>query len=91
MFGCIAYAHVQDASRQKLDRKAEKFRFVSYSKVSKSYRLFNEKSKKIVIQRDVVFNEIEFRYKANGEPATTKEVMEVTEIDAEVDASAPAD
>ena len=31
VFGCTAYAHVPDAIRQTLDKKAEKLRFVGYS------------------------------------------------------------
>ena len=28
VFGCIAYAHVPDSQRQKLDKKSEKLRFI---------------------------------------------------------------
>ena len=35
VFGCTAYAHVPDARRQKLDKKAEKMRFVGYSRQPK--------------------------------------------------------
>ena len=35
VFGCIAYAHVPDSERRKLDKKAEKLRFVGYCKNSK--------------------------------------------------------
>ena len=30
VFGCVAYAHVPDCSRQKLDKKADKLRFIGY-------------------------------------------------------------
>ena len=60
VFGCIAYAHVPDAIRQKLDRKAEKMRFVGYSKHPKGYRLLNENTGKVIIRRDVIFNEADF-------------------------------
>ena len=42
VFGCIAYAHVPDSQRQKLDKKAKKFCFVGYSIQSKGYRLLDE-------------------------------------------------
>lgn len=77
VFGCIAYANVPDALRQKLDKKAERFRFVGYSKVSKGYRLFNEKSKKVVVRRDVRFDETDFGAKADGESGEKKEVIEI--------------
>jgi len=31
MFGCIAYVHVPDEKRSKLDPKAEKYIFIGYS------------------------------------------------------------
>ena len=80
VFGCTAYAHVPDAGRQKLDDKAEKFRFVGYCKVSKGYRLLNEKNKKVVVQRDVSFDETNFGSK------TSEESTEI-EVNAGVDAS----
>ena len=41
VFGCMAYAHVPDCERRKLDTKAKKMRFVGYSLTSKGYRLFD--------------------------------------------------
>ena len=39
VFGCVAYAHIPDCQRNKLNKKAKKFRFVGYSLNSKGYRL----------------------------------------------------
>ena len=44
VFGCVAYAHIPDSVRKKLDKKAEKLRFVRYCKNSKGYGLFDEKA-----------------------------------------------
>ncbi len=60
VFGCVAYAHLSNDERRKLDKKAEKLRFVGYSKESKGYRLFNEKTRKVITRRDVIFNETVF-------------------------------
>ena len=60
VFGCTAYAHVPDSSRQKFDQKAVKMRFVGYSLTQKGYRLYDESKRKIFIRRDVIFNETEF-------------------------------
>ena len=60
VFGCMAYAHVSDVKRTKLDKKAEKLRFVGYSIQSKGYRLLDEKTSVVVICRDVIFNEADF-------------------------------
>ena len=60
VFGCIAYAHIPDVQRQKLDKKSKKLRFVRDSQESTGYRLLNDESKKLVIRRDVIFNEMDF-------------------------------
>ena len=60
VFGCVAYVHVPDPLRQKLDKKAEKLRFVGYNTHPKGYRLLNEGTGKVVIKRDVAFNETVF-------------------------------
>ncbi|MCI08348.1 copia-type polyprotein, partial [Trifolium medium] len=57
IFGCIAYAHVPDAYRKKLDNKSIKCVHLGISDESKAYRLYNPVDKKIVISRDVVFDE----------------------------------
>ncbi|KAI5342769.1 hypothetical protein L3X38_010645 [Prunus dulcis] len=53
----IAYAHVRDQRRKKLNDKSEKCVFLSVSETSKAYTLFNLVTKKVVISRDVVFEE----------------------------------
>ena len=63
IFGCVAYAHIPDCKRNKLDKKAVKLRFVGYCSKSKSYRLFDEKTKKLIVSRDVTFNEDDFNIK----------------------------
>ncbi|KAL6320051.1 hypothetical protein AAG906_004445 [Vitis piasezkii] len=54
IFGCIAYAHVPDEKRKKLDDKGEKCVFLGVSEASKAYKLFNPLTKKIVT-RDMLF------------------------------------
>ncbi len=53
VFGCMEYAHDHDSGRTKLDKKAEKLRFVGYSTQSKGYRLWNENTRNIVLRCDV--------------------------------------
>jgi len=48
IFGCIAYTHVLDEKRKKLDDKGEKCVFLSISECSKAYKLFNPLTKRIV-------------------------------------------
>jgi hypothetical protein len=59
IFGCIAYVHVPDAQRKKLDVKSIKCVFLGVSEESKAYRLYNPVTKKIIISRDVIFVENE--------------------------------
>ena len=66
MFGRIAYAHVPDSQRQKLDKKAEKLRFVGYCTQSKGYRLLDENTSKVFIRRDVIFSEKDFGHTAEA-------------------------
>ena len=54
-FGCMAYAHIPNELRKKLDDKGEKF--VGYSDESKAYKLYNPLTKKVIISRDVHFIE----------------------------------
>ena len=57
VFGSIAHVHVPDERRTKLDDKSESFIFIGYDANSKGYKLYNPHNKKIVISRDVVFDE----------------------------------
>jgi len=41
VFGCVAYAHVPNQLRKKLDSKGEKGIFIGHSEESKAYRLYN--------------------------------------------------
>ncbi|XP_058982660.1 uncharacterized protein LOC105262273 [Musca domestica] len=57
VFGCKAFVHIPKQKRSKLQAKSEECIFVGYSQESKAYRLFNPKTQKIIISRDVVFVE----------------------------------
>lgn len=57
IFRCISYALVNSQVRKKLDEKSEKCIFVGYHTQSKAYRLFNPLSGKIIISRNVIFDE----------------------------------
>ena len=59
VFGCVAYAHVPDQLRRKLDSKGEKCVFVGYCDESKAYKLYNPSTKKLIVSRDVQFIEDE--------------------------------
>ncbi|KAJ0795409.1 putative RNA-directed DNA polymerase [Helianthus annuus] len=57
IFGSIAYSHIPKQHRGKLDDKVEKTIFIGYSENSKGYRLYNPTTNKVIISRDVTFDE----------------------------------
>lgn len=57
IFGCVAYAHVPDVRRKKLYAKSLPCVLLGISEESKAYRLYDPVEKKIVVSRDVVFEE----------------------------------
>ena len=57
----MAYAYVPDSNRRgEPSKKAEKLRFIGYSHQTKGYRLIDETTSRVVICRDVIFNESDF-------------------------------
>lgn len=61
IFGSIAYSHIPDEKRGKLYDKSEKCIMVGYSENSEAYCLYNPITKKLIISRDVEFNEEDSR------------------------------
>ena len=53
----VYVAHVPHMSKKKLDAKSENYIFLGYSEESKAYQLYNPKARKILTNRDVVFDE----------------------------------
>ena len=59
IFGCVAHVHVPNQRRSKLDDKTRKCVFLGVSDESKAWRLYDLVSKKIIVSKDVVFEEEE--------------------------------
>ena len=57
VFGCVAYVHISDHGRNKLDPKSKKCIFLGYGEDEFGYRLWDDENKKMIRSRDVVFNE----------------------------------
>jgi hypothetical protein len=53
-FGCTAYAHVDN---DKLEPRAAKCIFLVYQPGVKGYKLWNPQTRKVVLSRNVIFNE----------------------------------
>ena len=58
IFGCQVYVHVPESQRNKLQPRAIEGRFVGYDdSSSKAFRFYMPPSNKVIVTRDVVFNE----------------------------------
>jgi hypothetical protein len=57
IFGCVCYVHIPSEVRQKLDAKSIKGVFVGYAVCEKGYRVYDPTTKRILLSRDVVFDE----------------------------------
>ena len=51
VFGCVSYAH------SKLDAKSKIYFFIGYGDEKFGYRFWDEKKRKIIKSRNVIFNE----------------------------------
>ena len=60
VFGCAVYVHVPDGELGKLDKKAQKLRFIGYTDTPGNYRVWDETKRKCYIRHDVIFNESDF-------------------------------
>uniref|UniRef100_A0A803MU96 CCHC-type domain-containing protein n=1 Tax=Chenopodium quinoa TaxID=63459 RepID=A0A803MU96_CHEQI len=57
VFGCVAYVHISDQGRNKLDPKSKVCTFIGYGEYEFGYRIWDDESKKIIRSRDLIFNE----------------------------------
>lgn len=57
VFGSVAYAHVPDQRRTKLEDKSKRYIFIGYDEKTKWYKLLDPISKKVIVSRDVRVNE----------------------------------
>ena len=53
----MAYAKIPDARKTKLDDKSEKCIFIGYGDRRMGYKLYNPITKKVIMSRDVIFEE----------------------------------
>ena len=80
VFGCVAYIHVPDIERRKLDKKAKKLRFIGYTETAGNYRVWDETKHKCYIRHDVIFNELDFDFNKMGDTSQQEQELEVTEV-----------
>jgi len=80
VFGCIGHVHLPNASRKKLDNKSIKCVFMGISEESKAFRMYDPETQKIIISRDVIFEEME-KWDWNQSGETTSQDFLCAEID----------
>lgn len=57
IFGCITYSYIPKEKRTKLEPTTEKGIFVGYSETSKAFRIYIPAQRRVVVRRDVKFEE----------------------------------
>jgi hypothetical protein len=58
IFDCMLYVFINRDARNKLDAKSKKRYFISYGDEAFSYRFWDDQNLKIIISRNVIFNEL---------------------------------
>jgi hypothetical protein len=80
----VAYGHVPDDLRRKLDNKGQKCIFVGYSEETKGYKLYDPVIRKIIINRNVQFVENEACDGSIENPIKIIDAMKHDDIEDEV-------
>lgn len=76
VFGCISYPLIPSQKLQKFDTKSEKCVIIGYCTNTKTYRLFNPATSKIIVSRDVTFHEATgWNWNMNGKIDATPLIM----------------
>ena len=57
IFGSLTYSHVPSEKRTKLEPTAEKGIFVGYDETAKDFHIYLPSHRKVVVRRDVNFEE----------------------------------
>lgn len=56
-FGCLVYVHIPKMGKDKLEPRALKGVNTEYNHAPKAYRIYNPQTKKIIITKDISFDE----------------------------------
>ena len=93
VWGCLAYAHVPDALRHKLEPKAVRCVFIGVSEHSKAWRLYDRTKRRVIVSRSVVFDDNVFPMRTPAQPRTGDMDLlyhddEITHFERRADASA---
>jgi hypothetical protein len=79
IFGSVAYAEIQEEKRTKIEDKSQKYILLGYGENSHGYKLYNPMTKKVIMSRDVKFDE-EQGWSWNSEDQPQKLIVDEEQI-----------
>ncbi|KAL3686396.1 hypothetical protein R1sor_008970 [Riccia sorocarpa] len=79
--GCEVFAHVGSHGRNKLDDRALRCILVGYDNESKAYRCYCPSNRKVLVSRDVRFNENSDSSGTTLSPTTTQDISGISMFD----------
>ena len=69
IFGNVCYCHVHVDNRKKMDPSGQKGLLVGYNEISKAYRVYIPARRRIIVSKDVHFDEDRALRRSLGLPA----------------------
>ena len=92
VFGCVAYSHIPENKRKKLQEKSRKCVFVGYPDGTKGFKLYDLSTKSFIRSQDVIFDEKMFHdfssehlSKPNSDPAEEEFLVKPLIVQTEAD------
>ena len=67
IFGCLTYSHVPSEKRTKFEPTTERGIFVGYDETSNAFRIYLSSKRKVVVRREVRFEEQAFKKSRESE------------------------
>jgi len=86
VFGCIGNVHVSNPQKLKLDARSQKCVMLGYSEESKGYKMVDPITKKVIVSKDVVFEE-EQSWDWRKTEEDKNDMLDWGEVDADIYAS----
>jgi len=75
----MAYVYIPKEQRKKLDSKTQIGLFLGYDSETKAYRVYDQNKRKVIVSRDVVFDEGKVGYQYLKAPEPNQSILEFSE------------